>query len=107
MAIDALLLFGAPPVAEQYREVCVRALNVLISPAHVLNAAKFAYETRAASRELMTQPFPPFPFESGEMHVKVFLDGARIWLPVDQDSSVGLARRRVARGRARCRLRAS
>ena len=94
--MSAILLFGAPPEAEQHREVHLRGLNALLMPDNLVGAVRFGYATRSFCRELMSEERPPYLFDSGDMHIKLIIDGARAWMPVDQSASAGLSRRRLA-----------
>ena len=96
MAMKALLLFGAPPEAEQYREMSIDGLNLMVTPSNLQSTIRYAFETRRFCRKLMLEEFPPYPFESGDTHLKLLFDGVRVWLPIDQGASGRLARRRAA-----------
>ena len=78
MAMSALLLFGAPPEAAQHREMCMQGLNILLAPANLVSAVKYAFAVRSFCRELMVDDFPPYPFESGDTHLKVVLDEGQV-----------------------------
>ena len=81
------LRFGALDAgAHQHHHVRLSELQVLLAPGALAGFLKYSFAVRAFHRELSGAPFPPPPFEAGDVHTRLELESTRVWLPVDQSS---------------------